>query len=189
MVERIGALVDATHPFAPRCRLMRSQPARGGDVRCSRCGGRLGNVAGDRWIEVDDIAEAVHALGAAPRRVFLTLGRKEIAPFAARRTRYLVRSVDPVEPPLDVPHATYIVARGPFTVADERALIEMSIDTSSPRTAAAAPPTARSRRRERSASSIMVRRPVCPSVAAVETVEEALAWLDHALALRADRGV
>ena len=43
-------------------------------------------VAGDRWIEVDDVGEAVRALGEAPRRVFLALGRKELAPFATRRS-------------------------------------------------------------------------------------------------------
>jgi precorrin-6A/cobalt-precorrin-6A reductase len=56
--------------------------------------------------------------------VFLALGRQEIAPFAAApQHRYLVRSVDPVEPPLAVPNAEYITARGPFAEADERALL------------------------------------------------------------------
>ena len=57
--------------------------------------------------------------------MFLALGRKELAPFAAAPQHvYLVRSVDPVDPPLDVPHAIYIVARGPFSEADERALLK-----------------------------------------------------------------
>ncbi len=69
--------------------------------------------------------EAVEALGKAPRRVFLALGRKELAPFAAAPQHvYLVRSVDPVDPPLAVPHAIYVTARGPFSEADDRALLE-----------------------------------------------------------------
>ena len=40
-------------------------------------------VAGDRWTLVDDAAEAVAALGARPRRVFLALGRQEVAAFEA----------------------------------------------------------------------------------------------------------
>ena len=71
-------------------------------------------VADDRWREVADAGAAVRALGDAPRRVFLALGRNEIAPFvAAPQHHYLVRSVDPVEPPLRVPHARYVIGRGP----------------------------------------------------------------------------
>ncbi len=44
----------------------------------------------------------------APRRVFLAIGRKEVGAFAAApQHNYLIRSVDPVEPPLNVPHAVY----------------------------------------------------------------------------------
>ncbi len=72
-------------------------------------------LAGDSWTEVADAAAAVAALGAAPRRVFVALGRQEIAPFVdAPQHHYLIRSVEPVEPPLAVPHAAYITARGPF---------------------------------------------------------------------------
>ena len=69
--------------------------------------------------------QAVDALGDAPRRVFLALGRKELAPFAAAPQHlYLVRSVDPVDPPLAVPQAIYMTARGPFGEAEDRALLE-----------------------------------------------------------------
>src|SRR6187431_666851 len=72
-----------------------------------------------------DLPAAASALGAAPRRVFLALGRNELAPFAgAPQHHYLVRSVDPVEPPLAVPHAVYVTGRGPFGEADDRALLE-----------------------------------------------------------------
>jgi precorrin-6A/cobalt-precorrin-6A reductase len=123
--ERIDVLIDATHPYAGKI----SANAAGAAALAGR---RLlvlrrppwVAVAGDRWIEVGTAVEAVHALGEAPRAVFLALGRQEIAPFAAApQHRYLVRSVDPVEPPLSVPHATYITARGPFAEADERALL------------------------------------------------------------------
>jgi len=36
---------------------------------------------------------------------------------------------------------------------------------------------------------IMLRRPPAPEAPAVETIEEAVAWLDHALTLVAARGV
>ena len=44
------------------------------------------------------------SLGSTPRKVFLALGRQELAPFEdAPQHAYLIRSVDPVEPPLAVP--------------------------------------------------------------------------------------
>jgi precorrin-6A/cobalt-precorrin-6A reductase len=81
-------------------------------------------VPRDRWTDVADVPAAVRGLGPAPRRVFLALGRQELGPFAsAPQHRYLVRSVDPVDPPLAVPHASYLVARGPFAEAAERELL------------------------------------------------------------------
>ena len=35
-----------------------------------------------------------------------------------------MRSVDPVDPPLAVPHAIYLTARGPFSETEDRALLE-----------------------------------------------------------------
>ena len=65
----------------------------------------------------------MRALGQMPRRVFLAIGRQEIGPFEqAPQHHYLVRSVERVEPPLNVPQAEYIVARGPFSESDDRAL-------------------------------------------------------------------
>ncbi len=82
-------------------------------------------VDGDSWIEVDDVRAAVDALGGESRRVFVALGRNEIAPFVdAPQHRYLIRSVDPVEPPLPLPHVRYITGRGPFGEADDKALLD-----------------------------------------------------------------
>src|SRR5262249_48018118 len=67
---------------------------------------------------------ASNAGGTPPRRVFLALGKREIRTFAqAPQHHYLVRSVEPVDPPLAVPHASYVTGRGPFTEANDRALL------------------------------------------------------------------
>ena len=42
---------------------------------------------------------------------------------AAPQHHYLVRSVDPVDPPLTAPHVDYLLARGPFAVEAEEALL------------------------------------------------------------------
>jgi precorrin-6A/cobalt-precorrin-6A reductase len=141
-------------------------------------------VASDRWTEVADVAAAAIALGGGPRRVFVALGRNDLAPFAgAPQHHYLVRSVEPVDPPLPVPHATYVTGRGPFGEADDRALleqhrIEIVVAKNSGGTATYGKIAAA---RTLGVPVIMLRRPELPQVPAVGTVEEAVAWLDHAV--------
>jgi precorrin-6A/cobalt-precorrin-6A reductase len=191
--EGIDALIDATHPYAAVISANAARAARltGVPLLALRRPSWL-PVPGDRWIEVEDVPSAVTALGAAPRRVFLALGRKELAPFvAAPQHRYLVRSVDPVDPPLAVPHAAYVTGRGPFTEIDERALllthgIEVVVAKNSGGTATYGKIAAA---RGLGLAVIMQSRPPLPEVSAVETVEDALAWLDHRCAPCADRGV
>ena len=82
-------------------------------------------VAGDRWTRVPDMAAAARAIGAAPRRVLLAIGRQEVAAFrAAPQHHYLVRSVEPPDPADLPPGAETLLARGPFAEAAERALLE-----------------------------------------------------------------
>src|SRR5580658_8448616 len=74
--ERIDALIDATHPYAT----IISENASIGARRTSVPFVALRRapwtaIAGDRWIEVNDTSAAVEALGEAPRRVFVALGR------------------------------------------------------------------------------------------------------------------
>jgi precorrin-6A/cobalt-precorrin-6A reductase len=195
--ERIDALIDATHPYAA---VISANAAR-----AAQCAGvpwlALRRwpwiaVAGDCWSEIADVPAAVNALGSAPRRVFLALGRKDLAPFAgAPQHHYLVRSVDPVDPPLAVPHATYVTARGPFTQEEDRALlvahgIEVLVAKNSGGEATYGKIAAA---RMLGLPVIMLRRPALPPAlptgVAVETVEDAVAWLDHALSPCADRGV
>jgi precorrin-6A/cobalt-precorrin-6A reductase len=124
--------------------------------------------------------------------VFLALGRSELAPFATCKQHfYLVRSVDPVDPPLAVPHATYITGRGPFTEAADRALleehhIEIVVAKNSGGRATYGKIAAS---RAIGIPVIMIKRPPLPGVPSVATVEEALAWLDHAGTEAEARGV
>ncbi len=191
--ERIGALIDATHPYAAVISANAAQAARLANVPLLAFRRPAwARREGDRWTEVADVNAAVEALGEKPRRVFLALGRKEVAPFAqAPQHHYLVRSVDPIDPPLAVPHADYILARGPFGEDDERTLlttrgIEVIVSKNSGGSATYGKIAAA---RALGIDVIVLRRPDLPDVPAVETVDAALAWLDHALAPQAVRGV
>lgn len=119
-------LVCATHPFAAQMRRHAIEAAR-------RTGTPLlvverpawSPVDGDRWIPVADMAAAASALGEAPRRVLLTVGQKDISPFAgAPQHAYVVRSIDPPSPESLPAGAQVISARPPFEEADERRLLE-----------------------------------------------------------------
>ena len=191
--ELIDVLIDATHPYAAVISTNAADAARLSGTKL------LGlrrppweKVAGDSWIEVDTIDDAVRAIGEAPLRVFLPLGRKEMRPFeAAPRHFYLVRSVDPVDPPLAVPHAQYITARGPFSEADDRTLLEQHrIDVIVAKNSGGAATYGKiAAARALRLPVIMLKRPVLPDVPSAATVDEALAWLDHALTLSTARGV
>jgi precorrin-6A/cobalt-precorrin-6A reductase len=191
--EHIDALIDATHPYAAMISANAAYAAELAKVPllALRRPPWL-PVAGDVWIEVADVAGAVAALAVAPRRVFLALGRKELAPFTqAPQHHYLVRSVDPVDPPLAVPHATYVTGRGPFDEAHDRALLEehhteVVVAKNSGGTATYGKIAAA---RALGLPVILLRRPALPQVAAVETVQKAVAWLDHDRTASTARGV
>jgi len=191
--ERIEALIDATHPYAATISANAARAAEHAGVPLLALRrAAWTKLDGDQWVEVATIHDAVAALGNVPRRVFLAMGRKEIEPFAvAPEHVYLVRSVDPVDPPLPVPHAIYLTARGPFSEANDRALLERHRidvvvaknsggDASYGKIAAA---------RALHMPVILLKRPTLPDAEAVETVEGVLAWLDHAVTSAAARGV
>jgi precorrin-6A/cobalt-precorrin-6A reductase len=191
--ERIDVLIDATHPYADIISENAVAAAEQTAVAFMTLRRPAWTAApGDRWVEVRDTSAAVAAIGEAPRRVFLALGRNDLAPFAgAPQHHYLVRSVDPVDPPLPVPHADYITARGPFSEADDRGLmtahgIEIVIAKNSGGAAAYGKIAAA---RALGLTVIMLQRPPAPETPAVATVEDTIAWLDHALTSAAARGV
>ena len=189
----VDGLIDATHPFAAQMSRHAAEAAvLAGVPLVALRRPAWEAVEGDRWTEVDNVAEAAAALGEAPRRAFLALGRQELAPFEALpQHAYLVRSVDPVEPPLAVPDAVYVTARGPFGVEDDvRLLTEHRIDVVVSKNAGGEASYAKiAAARWLGLPVVMVRRPAVPDVPSVATVENAEAWIDHLAASRANRGV
>jgi precorrin-6A/cobalt-precorrin-6A reductase len=191
--ERIDALVDATHPYADTMAAHAAEAAAQTSVPLLALKRKAWTAGpGDRWIEVRDAEGATTALGTRPRRVFLAIGRNDVGAFeAAPQHNYLIRSVDPVVPPLKLPHASYVVARGPFDEAVERALlkdhrIEYVVAKNSGGDATYGKIAAA---RALGVSVVMLQRPALPDVPTVGGVDEALAWLDHAPAPSAERGV
>jgi precorrin-6A/cobalt-precorrin-6A reductase len=181
--EKIARVVDATHPFA-------AQMSAHAIAACAIAAVPLlalerlpwPRVAGDRWIEVDDFAAAADSLGPSPRRVFLGIGRMQLAPFASHPQHfYLVRLVDPPRSPLPLPGAELIVARGPFDFAGDHAMLaDHRIDIVVARDAGGDAAFAKiEAARALGLPVVMVRRPSIPARQKVETVGEVLRWLGH----------
>ncbi|MBO0718662.1 MAG: cobalt-precorrin-6A reductase, partial [Rhizobiales bacterium] len=173
--ERIDALIDATHPYANIISANAVAAARQAGVPLiafRRPPWRA--VAGDGWTEAADVADAVHRLGERPRRVFVTLGRTELAPLTvAPQHFYLIRSVDPVEPPLPLPRVRYVTERGPFSAADDRALMSAhAIDAVIAKNSGGVASYGKiAAARALDIEVIMLRRPAPPDAPAVDTVD------------------
>ena len=123
--ENISAVVDATHPFAERITANACAAAAAARVPLARFTRPPWRArAGDDWREVADNAGAMRALGAAPRRCFLTIGRLGVPDFsAAPRHFYLIRSIDPPQGLDALPAHELILARPPFSVEAEAQLM------------------------------------------------------------------
>ncbi len=178
-------LVDATHPFAARMpHQAAAAAARAGvpRVRLLRPGWRA--APGDRWHRVRDLPAAAHELERlGARRALLTTGRLDLAPFAGLAGVHLVtRSIEPPDP-MPLTDATVVLARGPFDLGDELALLGAhridALVTKDSGGTATAPKLEAARLLD--LDVVMVDRPPPPPGPIVGTAAEALAWIDAQL--------
>lgn len=183
-------LIDATHPFAAQISqnaVAAAQTAGIAMIALERPGWQA--QPGDDWRHVADISAAVSVLPDAAARIFLAIGRQNLAAFAAMpQHHYLLRLVDPPDGPLPVPHATVIVARGPFDVAGDLALmrdhgITHLVAKNAGGQGAEAKITAA---RALHLPVILIERPALPPRPVTAHVAQVMAWLGHA---RTERGV
>jgi precorrin-6A/cobalt-precorrin-6A reductase len=178
--EGIGAVVDATHPFATAMTeaAVTATGRLGVPLLVLR---RPGWAAGpgDDWRRVPSLAAA--AANLPGQRVLLTVGRGQVRAFAADRDRwFLIRSVEAPGPPLP-PRAQVVTARGPFEVADELALMRgHRIDVVVTRDSGGAQTAAKlAAARQLGRPVVMVDRPPAPAAPTVATVTDAVAWLER----------
>lgn len=180
--HRVDAVVDATHPFAETitANAARAATATGLPlVVLRRPGWRPGPH--DDWHLVPSQAAAADLLPRLGHRVLLTTGRLGLAAFAhLTELRFVVRSVEPPEPPMP-PHTRVLLARGPFTVADETALLrDHRVDVLVTKDSGAAATSAKlTAARDLGLPVVVVRRPPLPDgVTVVPDAAAALHWLD-----------
>jgi precorrin-6A/cobalt-precorrin-6A reductase len=189
--EAIEAVVDATHPYA-------DQISSNATVACGRLAMPLATLLrpawrlepGDQWLTVASAEAAAEALGAKPRRVFLSLGRLELGAFAsAPQHHYIARTIEPPDVALP-PDIDLILDRGPFDEQAETALltrekIDMIVSKNSGGAATYPKITAT---RKLGIPVVMIARPLKVHGHAVTHAAEAVRWLEQQLAHRATPG-
>ncbi len=179
--QAISHVIDATHPFA-------AGMSANAVAACSATGVALIALEraawtageGDRWTHVPDIPAAVAALAGPAQRVFLAIGRQHIDVFAAQpQHHYLLRLVDPPTTPLPLPQADVVVARGPFDVAGDTALMQshgtqvVVAKNAGGKGAVAKIAAARAL----GLPVLMIDRPTIPARRVAHSVREVMAWL------------
>src|SRR5690242_1385570 len=121
--HRVDAMIDATHPFAATMTAHAMAASRETGVPLvvlRRPGWTPG--PGDNWHWAESATAAAELLpDLRIKRVFLTIGRQGLDAFATTGLWTLARCVDPPEP--RPTWCELLLARGPFSVADEVQLL------------------------------------------------------------------
>ncbi|TDW19631.1 cobalt-precorrin-6A reductase [Kribbella kalugense] len=180
----VDAVIDATHPFAATMTAHIVAASRVTDVPLlvlRRPGWTPGR--GDNWHWADSPSAAAELLPSLGSRVFLTIGRQGLDAFARPgKSRpglwTLARCVDPPEPRPS--WCTLVLARGPFALADELALLrEHRIDVMVTKDSGGQATSAKlDAARQLHLPVLVIRRPPVPTdVRTVESVDQAVQWV------------
>ncbi len=174
-------LVDATHPFAAVMPHHAAAAAAVAGIACLRLlRPPWEPAAGEDWVEVSDRAGAVEALAMlGSQRVLLATGRLDLAAFASvDGIHFVTRSIERPDP-MPLAEATVVLARGPFEVAGELALLsEHRIDTVVTKNSGGLATVAKlEAARHAGCRVVMIGRPPQPAGPHVATVAQAVAWV------------
>jgi len=175
------AVVDATHPFAARMSGQCAEACGRAQVpwlRLERAAWRP--EAGDHWVSAVDAGDAAAKLAGLGTRAFLTTGRKDLGRFVGvEGVWFLVRSIEPPDPPLPEAQFTVIGGRGPFSGDQERDLMrEYLIDVVVAKNSGGGATSAKlAAARLLDIPVVMIERPPPAPGTVVGTVDEAARWV------------
>ena len=182
---QIDILIDATHPFANQISFNAAAAAHEvGIPRLMLIRPPWEKIEGDRWMEVDSNTTAAAVLENQAKRVFLTVGRQELAVFAhLKDIWFLMRMIDPPGEDALVPPGVILCDRGPFALDNEKEiLIQHNIDTIVSKNSGGDATYAKIiAARELGVQVVMVNRPAIPAGEKVPDIDSVVAWLREKL--------
>lgn len=180
--EKITHVIDATHPFAAQMSRHAVQATTALSLPLIALERAPWTAApGDRWRFFNDIPAMAAALPTTPTRIFLAIGRQNLADFSAcPQHNYLLRLVD-APGNLPLPNTTVVVSKGPFTPEGDLALMrehstQMVIAKNAGGTAAQAKLDAA---RFLGLPVWLADRPALPPRQTANTPAEVIDWLAH----------
>ncbi|MGQ9869975.1 cobalt-precorrin-6A reductase [Leptodesmis sp.] len=183
--QQIDGLIDATHPFAAQISCHAAAAAAAvGIPHLMLIRPAWERTEGDDWIEVDSHEAAAAKLPKLAQRIFLTIGRQELAAFAHLQDLwFLMRMIDPPLLNAAVPPGKLLLERGPFSLDNERSLLQQYeigaiVSKNSGGNATYAKIIAA---RELGIPVVMIQRPPIPPGDIVADIESALSWLKNML--------
>ncbi len=183
--NNIGAVIDATHPFAERIAAHTAQACSATRTpRLKLTRPAWDETVGDTWHRVPDIAAAASLLPTLGNCAFLSIGRQELDAFTVvEGVQLLIRSIDPPGMTDRLPGAVYITGRGPFTTAQESKLLrEYDINVLVSKNAGGTATYAKiAAARMADVPVVMIDRPTAPPSPIVSDVGVAIAWLESRL--------
>jgi precorrin-6A/cobalt-precorrin-6A reductase len=178
----IGAVVDATHPFAA------TMTAHAAQV-CAELGLPHLVLSRPAWdaagaVRVASDVEAAHVVADQHySRVFLTTGRSGVGPFTSSHAWFLIRVVTPPDAVVLPCNHEVLLSRGPYGYADECALLrDNRIDVLVTKNSGGELTEAKLKAAaDLGVAIVMIDRPPLPAgVDVVGTVDEAAAWVSQA---------
>jgi precorrin-6A/cobalt-precorrin-6A reductase len=191
--QRIDVMIDATHPYAAnisRNAIDASHIAQVPLIVLERPPWK--QQPGDDWHSFATADDAVAALPSEPTTVFSGLGRLSLdALRTAPHHHYVLRVIDDISEPLELPDAVVINARGPFNREDDMRLfklhrIKVVLAKNAGGSAAVSKIDAA---RALGIPVHMIQRPRAPASPCCATVDEVMALLIEHHGLSTKRGV
>ena len=176
---RIDAVLDATHPYAARMAMHAAQAcgmAQISRLKYLRPAWEPGEA--DKWTQVASAEEALPHLAAA-RRIFLTIGVRELEPFAGLSNAwFLIRFINSPDRPLMLPRHEVLIDRGPFSLDGEMNLMSRyNIDALVTKNSGGQLVTAKlTAARRLGIPVLMINRPPAPAGPLVSLAAEVLTW-------------
>ena len=179
--QKIDLLIDATHPFASKISWNAAIAASELNIpHLMLVRPPWKKIEGDHWLEVESNEFAAKVLPGLASRIFLSIGRQELASYAHLKDLwFLMRMIEQPELYSPVPLGKILTERGPFSLKEERSLLQKykigavvsknsGGDATYPKVVAA---------RELGIPVVMIQRPFLPEAEQASDVESVVSWL------------